>query len=495
VADRPDIPHVQIAIIGGGFAGIGAAIRLRQAGIDDFVIFERADDIGGVWRDNQYPGCACDVESHLYSFAVAPNAGWSRAFSPQPEIWAYLRGCAERFGVMPHVRLGQEVRAMTWDDDAQRWRIDTVRGSWTASLLVAAPGGLSEPSVPALPGTDTFAGAAFHSARWRHDVALTGRAVAVIGTGASAIQLVPRIQPDVGRLLLFQRTPPWIMPSRDRARSARARRFHQRFPVAQRAARAWIRAYREALVVALRHPRSMRLLERVALRHLAAQVPDATLRDALTPRYTMGCKRILVSDEYLPALTRPNVEVVTASIAEVRPRAIVTTDGVEHPVDVIVFATGFHVADFPFARHVRGRDGRSLGDVWAGSPQAHVGTTVAGFPNLFILQGPHTGLGHTSVLLMQEAQVEHLLGALTHMRRTGAATIEPRAEAQAAFVAAVERDMQGTVWTAGGCRSWYIDETGRNSTLWPRSTWAFQRRVARLRPEEYVTQPQRVALR
>jgi cation diffusion facilitator CzcD-associated flavoprotein CzcO len=487
----PQGRDVRIAIIGSGFGGLGTAIRLKQQGMDDFVVLERAADVGGTWRDNSYPGCACDVQSHLYSFSFAPNPGWSRSFSPQPEIQAYLQRCARDYGVLPHVRFDHEVTDARWDDDAQRWRIRTSQGPLTAQVLVMAAGALSDPVIPDLPGLDRFQGRAFHSARWDHGYDLRGKRVAVIGTGASAIQFIPEIQPHVARLHVFQRTPPWILPRHQRELRPGERRLFRRVPAAQRAARGAIYLAREAFVVAFRNPRAMGVAQAVALRHLRKSVPDAALRQKLTPDWTMGCKRILLSNEYLPALAQFNVEVVTDGIAEVRARSIVTADGTEREVDAIIFGTGFQPTDPPLAHRTRGRDGRTLAQVWAGSPRAHVGTTIAGFPNLFMLMGPNTGLGHTSVVYMIEAQVEHLLGALQHMRAHGIAAVEPRPEAQEAFVAGLDRRMTGTVWTSGGCRSWYLDETGRNSTLWPDFTWRFRRRVARFEPAEYAMERQR----
>ena len=486
---RERVTTVRIAIIGSGFGGLGAAIRLKQEGIDDFVVFERANDVGGVWRDNTYPGCACDVESHLYSFSFAPNPEWSHSFSRQPEIWNYLRRCAHDYAITPHLRFEHEVREAVWVADAQRWRIETSRGTYTASILVAAAGSLSDPATPKLKGLENFRGRAFHSARWDHGFDLAGRRVAVVGTGASAIQFVPAIQPTVGKLYVFQRTPPWIVPRRDRPLAARERRMFRRFPWSQSVQRAWIYWLRELLGFAFRHPWAMGLVQRIARRHLARSVADPVLRRRLAPDYTIGCKRILISNDYLPALTQPNVELVTAGIAEVRERSIVSDDGVARPVDAIIFGTGFHVTDLPFAAHIRGRDGQTLAETWKGSPVAHVGTTVAGFPNLFLLQGPNTGLGHSSVLIMLEAQIEHVLDAVRYMRRHGIAAIEPRPEAQADYNADIDRRMRGTVWTSGGCRSWYLDANGRNSTLWPRPTTSFRRRVARLVPHEYLLTP------
>ena len=490
-----DSTHLHVAIVGSGFGGLGAAIRLRQEGIDDFLVFERAGDLGGTWRDNSYPGCTCDVPSHLYSFSFAPNPGWSRSFSSQPEIWAYLHQCARRFGILPRLRLGHEVREAAWDDPRQRWRIETSGGTWTADALVAAAGPLSEPSIPALPGLGSFEGAAFHSARWDHDHDLTGRQVAVVGTGASAIQFVPEIQPQVGRLRVFQRTAPWVLPRRDRALSGAERRLFRAVPATQRLARSAIYWAREGFTATFVHPRLMRLPQRLALRHLRGAVADPELRARLTPDYTLGCKRVLLSNHYLPALTSQNVEVITSGIREVRPYGIVTDDGEEHPADTIIVGTGFHVTDPPFGDQVRGRDGRTLAEVWKGSPKAHLGVTVAGFPNLFLLLGPNTALGSTSVVLMIEAQVEYVLRALEFMRAAGVATVEPRPEAQQAFLAEVDARMRPTVWSAGGCASWYMDRTGRNSTLWPSFTWAYGRRTRRFDPDLHLTAPRRPAAR
>ena len=477
--------HARVAIVGSGFGGLGAAIRLKQSGVHDLVVFERADDLGGTWRDNSYPGCACDVQSHLYSFSFAPNPDWRRSFSPQPEIWAYLRRCAQDFGVVPHIRFNHEVRDAAWDETAARWRIETSRGTYTADALVMAAGALSAPQLPRLEGLERFRGKTFHSARWDHDYDLKGRRVAVVGTGASAIQFVPEIQPRVERLYVFQRTPPWIVPRNDRGLTRVERGLFRRFPLVQRAARSSIYLFRELYLLGFRHPWLARRVESLARRHLKLSVPDPSLRAKLTPDYRIGCKRILISNDYLPALTRANVEVVTERIAEVREHSIVDAAGTEREVDAIIFGTGFRATDPPYAGHVRGRGGHTLHEVWAGSPRAHLGTTVAGFPNFFTLMGPNTGLGHSSVVLMIEAQIEHVLAALSHMHRYGASAIEPRAEVQSAFVAEVDRKMEDTVWTTGGCASWYMDSTGRNAAIWPDFTWRFRRRVARLDPEEY----------
>jgi cation diffusion facilitator CzcD-associated flavoprotein CzcO len=484
---------VRVAVVGSGFSGLGMAIRLRHAGIEDFVVLERADDIGGTWRDNSYPGCACDVPSHLYSFSFAPNPDWTSTFSSQPEIWAYLRACAERYGVMGHVRFDHEVRDAAWDDDAQRWRIETSQGSLTAQVLVLGTGPLTEPAIPDLPGLDSFEGTTFHSATWDHDHDLAGARVAVVGTGASAIQFVPKVQRRADRLHVFQRTAPWIMPRPDRPLKAWERRLYRVLPAAQLLMRAGIYWGRESFVFGFRHPRVMRLAERLARRHLRHQVRDPELRRKLTPTYRMGCKRVLISNDYLPALARPNVELVTDAIAEVRARSIVTADSVEREVDTIIFGTGFHVTDLPAAERIRGRDGLSLAEHWQGSPQAHMGSMVAGYPNLFFLVGPNTGLGHNSIVFMIESQCNYVLSALELMEGHGAAELDVRPEAQAAYNAALQERMRGTVWTAGGCASWYLDATGRNTTLWPSFTWPFRERTRRLDPAQYELRAPRPA--
>ena len=481
-----DSTHVHVAIIGSGFSGLGAAIRLKQEGMNDFIVLERAGAVGGTWRDNTYPGCACDVPSHLYSFSFAPNPEWSRAFSPQPEIFSYLRHCASHYGIIPHIRFDHAVQSCAWDEDARRWRLSTSKGTITADVVVAAAGALSEPSVPEVPGLETFEGPAFHSARWDHGADLAGRSVAVVGTGASSIQFVPEIQPRVGKLNVFQRTPPWILPRSNPSINEGQRKTFRSLPTLQQLARGQIYAVTELFGLGFRHPALMKPLQRAALRYLESCVPDPALRAKLTPSYTLGCKRILFSNKYLRTLSQSNVEVVTEGIQEVRARSIVTRDGQERPVDAIIFGTGFHVSDLPFGKYVQGRGGRTLDDAWNGSPQAHLGTTVSGFPNFFFLLGPNTGLGHTSVVYMIESQIAHITSALRYMRDHRVATVEPRAEAQAAFVAEIDERLRRTVWNQGGCASWYIDKTGRNSTLWPDATWRFRRRVKNFNPAEYL---------
>ena len=482
------MPDVTVAIIGSGFGGIGMAARLRRAGITDVVLLERAADLGGTWRDNSYPGAACDVPSHLYCFSFAPNPGWTRSFSPQPEIWEYLRRVAADEGVTGKIRFGAELTAARWDPAADVWRVETTSGTLTARFLVTATGPLSDPLIPGIPGLDTFAGAVFHSATWDHNYDLTGRNVAVIGTGASAIQFVPRIQPLVGRLTVFQRTPPWILPRRDREISRLEHWLFRRAPVTQRIARAGIYLGRETYALGfVKNPEIMRKAETLALRHLHRQVSDPDLRARLTPSYLMGCKRILISSDYYPALTQPNVSVVTDGIKEIREKSVVTSDGTVYDADTLIFGTGFHVSDFPMAQRVFGADGASLARRWSASPAqtAFRGTTTAGFPNLFVLTGPNTGLGHTSQVFMIEAQIRYVVSALRHARRHGIERIEVRPGSQADYDREVQRKMRPTVWMTGGCKSWYLDADGRNVSLWPDFTWVYAWQTRRFDPSNY----------
>ena len=480
--------RVRIAVIGAGFGGIGAAIRLKQQGYHDFVLLDRGDEVGGTWRDNSYPGCACDVPSHLYSLSFAPNPHWSRSFSGQAEIFAYLRRVADEHGLRPHLRLRHEVLGARWDAASGSWLIDTSQDGYQAEFLIAAGGPLSEPAVPDLPGREEFTGEMFHSARWRHDLDLTGRRVAVVGTGASAIQFVPRIAGQVQRLHLFQRTAPWVMPRADRSISAAERALLRRSSLARRAMRAGVYWGRELSATAFLRPAFMRAGQAVARRHLRRSVPDPQLRALLTPDYTMGCKRVLLSNDYYPALTRDNVEVVPSGVERITPTGVVGHDGTVREVDTIIFGTGFHVTDMPIAALITGRDGRTLAEAWRESARAYLGTSVAGFPNLFLLLGPNTGLGHTSVVFMIECQIGYLLMLLRHTDRTGT-PLEPTQQAQDEYAAGVDRRMRPTVWSTGGCRSWYVDAGGRNSTIWPGYTWSYWLRTRRFTPRAFQTVP------
>jgi cation diffusion facilitator CzcD-associated flavoprotein CzcO len=400
--------HFEIAIAGAGLAGVGMAIALKEDGREDFVVLERAGDLGGTWRDNSYPGCACDIPSVLYSYTAEQNPEWSQAFASQPEIWAYMHDVARRHELQEHFRFNHEITEASWSVDDQRWEIETSGGTLSADVLISAAGALADPSIPDLPGLERFGGRVFHSARWDHDHDLSGRSVAVIGTGASAIQFVPEIQPQVGRLHLFQRTPPWVLPRENPRIPSRWRERFARHPRLLGLARASVFSLLESFHVGFRHPAVMRLAERRARAHIAKQVPDPELRAKLTPDYRLGCKRILGSNRWYPTLCADNVDVVTAGIREVRENSIIDADGVEHEVDTIVFGTGFRVTDIPISHRIRGRAGETLAESWQGSMKAHLGVGVVGFPNLFFLLGPNTGLGHNSVLLMIEAQIAYV---------------------------------------------------------------------------------------
>lgn len=491
-----DAARHRIVVIGAGFAGLGLGAKLRAEGIEDFVLLERGDDVGGTWRDNRYPGCQCDVASDLYSFSFAPNPDWSRTYSTQPEIQAYLRRCADDFGLRPHLRLRHTVLEAAWDADAAVWRIATDQGPYEAEVLVSAHGGLSEPAYPDLAGLDTFEGTTLHSAAWPDTTGdgraldLTGR-VAVIGTGASAVQLVPHLQRTAAHLSVFQRTPGWVVPHTDRAVRPWERRLYRRFPLAQKLRRARIYLMNELLVFGMaKNPRLLRPIQRLATAHLRQQVPAPELRRRLTPRFAPGCKRLLRSNEFYPALTADNVDLVTAPIVEVTPGGLVTDDGVKHEVDTLVFATGFRITDAPMAARVRGADGRTLAETWgATGPRAYLGTTVPGFPNLFLLSGPNTGIGHTSLVYMIESQLPYVLGAVRHLEATGAAAVDLRPEVADRWDDELQAKLAPSVWNSGGCASWYLHENGRNPTLWPDFTFRFRRLTRRFDAEHYRTLP------
>ena len=474
-----------MVIIGAGFSGIGLAVRLQAEGLDDVVILEKEDDLGGTWYVNTYPGCQCDVPSLLYSLSFQPNTEWTRTFAPQPEIEEYLRTVAERTNVKRLIRFNAEVTGARWDAAARRWRVTTAEGEVTADLCVMATGFLSTPSSPSIPGLDHFAGTVFHSARWDHDHDLSGERVAVVGTGASAIQFVPQIASRVAHLTVFQRTPPWVMPRPDRAFTPRERWLFRHSALAMRISRARIYWTRELMVVMFaKQPRLATLASAGARKHLAEQVADAGLRARLTPDYALGCKRVLLSNDYYPALTQPHVELVTDPISEVTADAVVTRDGTEHRVDTIILGTGFAVTEPPMAEHVHGADGRSLAEHWAGSPSAYLGTTLAGFPNLFVMVGPNTGLGHSSMVFMMECQYNYVVDALKTMAARAVDSFSVDPDAVEAFNDEIQAKLARTVWNSG-CSSWYLDGTGRNTTLWPDFTWRYRQRTRRFDAERY----------
>jgi cation diffusion facilitator CzcD-associated flavoprotein CzcO len=483
--ERTQRRHVRVAIIGSGFGGLGMAIRLKQEGIDDFVVLERSHDVGGTWRDNSYPGCQCDVPSHLYSFSFAPNPGWSRTYSHQQEIWEYLRGLADRHGLRPHIRFGHELTGAAWDDERRLWTVQTSQGEWTAQVLIDATGPLSHPQVPRIRGLHRFQGTLFHSANWDHDHDLTGERVAVIGTGASSIQLVPQIAGQVGRLHVFQRTAPWILPHTDRPTTRLERRLYKLAPVLQKAVRTGVYWSREAFLLGfIKDERFMRGAEKLATAHRKKQLKDPALRRKTAPTFRLGCKRVLLSNEWYPALARPNVELVTEAIKQIHGNTIVLADGTEREVDTIILGTGFHVTDPPTAALVRGRDGRSLAERQGEGIQAYLGATMTGLPNFFKLIGPNTGLGHNSMVFMIESQLRYVMDALRLMDEQQIATFEVRPAATDAYNAQIQSKMPGTVWMSG-CASWYLDSEGRNTTIWPDFTWRFRHRTRRFDTKAY----------
>ena len=478
-----------VAVIGTGYSGLCVAIRMKLAGLHDFVLLEQADAVGGTWRDNHYPGAACDIASNLYSFSFEPNPHWTRIYPQQPELQAYALHCVEKYGLRPHLHCGAAVTEARFDEGSQLWHV-TVNGALrlVARVVVSGTGELSRPSVPELAGLADFAGPAFHSARWRHDIALQGKRVAVVGTGASAIQFVPQIAPKAAHLALFQRTPAWIIPKPDRALSETERRRLARHPSWQRMLRAAdysVREYRALFFT--RWPGVLKRLQGQIARHMQHRIADAALRRKLTPEYVLGCKRILLSNDFYATVQRPNVSLVTTGIDRVAAGGIHTADGAFHPADVLIFATGFQTggAGTPFP--VFGLGGIELNTAWAHGPQAYLGTTVTGYPNLFLMTGPNTGLGHNSMIYMIESQTRYVMSALLTMRRERLQAVDVLAEAQRDYNADLQARMRRTVWATGGCRSWYLSSDGSNATLWPDFTFRFRRKTRRFDIERYRT--------
>lgn len=483
--------QVDHLIVGAGFAGLCAAIKLDEDGERDFLVVEKASEVGGTWRDNTYPGAACDVPSQLYSYSFAPNPEWSMSYSPGPEIQQYLRDVAARSGTLDRFAFDTSFDDGAWDDAAARWTVTVTGPSGTRTIsartLTLGAGGLSEPRLPEIEGIETFQGALFHSARWDHSVDLAGKRVAIIGTGASAIQIVPELQKVAGHLDVYQRTAPWVIPRNDRRYGALERQALRRVPALGRLYRTGIYWAHEGYVPAFTiEPKIALPAQKAAEANIRKGIKDPALRAKVTPQFAIGCKRILRSNTYYPALAADNTELVTDRIEKITGDAVVTADGVERPVDALVVATGFWTTELPVTEHVTGSDGRALADVWrAEGMAAYKGTTVPGFPNLFMLVGPNTGQGHTSMVFIIEAQVAYLRDAVRTLRERGWAAVEPRRRAFERWNANLQRRMKRTVWTRGGCDSWYLDEHGRNTTLWPKSTFTFRRELARFDPDAY----------
>lgn len=486
-APHGPVDSVDTLVIGAGFGGIAMADRLlTDAPGTDLLVLDAADEVGGTWRDNTYPGCACDVPTSLYSLSRHPHPGWSHSFGRQPEIRDYLVDVADRIGLREHLVTSCEVTSARWDAGASRWRVESTRGPVTARYLVVATGALSSPSIPRLPGLDDFRGEVFHSARWRHDIPLEDRRVAVVGTGASAVQFVPEIAGPAEHVTVFQRTPGWVLPRFDRAIPPRRQRLYRRFPLLQRADRARVYVGRELYVIAFTRARFLlRLYEAFARLYLRRHVRDRRMRRALTPDFSIGCKRVLLASDWLPSLTRPDVTLAPAA-AGLTPDGVVDSSGTEHAADVVIFGTGFQPSEPPVAGLVTGADGRTLAEHWDGSPRANHGVTIGGFPNMFLMFGPNTNLGHSSIVYMLESQAAHVKKLLDLARRAPEGTIEVRDEVVEAYADRMDRELADTVWNAGGCSSWYIDSRGRNSLQWPTFTFRYRAQVTRVDPAEFV---------
>lgn len=472
-------------VVGAGFSGIAAGVALERAGISDFLILEKADRLGGTWRENTYPGAACDVPSHLYSFSFEPNPRWSRAYGGQAEILAYLEHCAEKYGLLPHLRFGQRVDEARWDDETSSWHVTTAAGErLEARALLLGNGALHVPQLPQIQGLESFRGTMFHSARWNHDYDLRGKRVAVVGTGASAIQFVPQIAPLTKQLFVHQRTAPWIVPKRDRPMRDREQWMFEHVPGAHWLRRTALYWWMESRVIGFAYaPRVNELLESLVRYHLAREVRDPVLRARVTPTYRLGCKRVLISNDWYPALQRENVELVTDGISAIEPAGVRTADGTLREVDALILGTGFRVSEYLSAIRITGRGGAELNDVWRTSLRNYLGITVSGFPNLFLLMGPNTGLGHNSMIFMIEAQARYAAAALGAMRDQSVVAIDVRPEVERAFQTELARKMKNTVWTTG-CQSWYQTADG-DVFLWPAATVDYWLRTRHVKLRDY----------
>jgi cation diffusion facilitator CzcD-associated flavoprotein CzcO len=486
--------YIDVAIVGAGFGGLGAAIRLRDSGVDSLVILERGTEVGGTWRDNVYPGCACDVPSHMYSFSFAPNRRWSRPYSQQAEIQDYILRVTDQYALRPMIRFGVDVQSMRWLPEQECWQIDLPgQEGLLARYVILATGPLNKPLIPDIPGVADFAGVAFHSNEWRYEVDLKGKRIAVVGTGASAVQIVPEIAPAAAHVDVFQRTPAWVVPRWDQPYGEARRWLYRHVPGLQRLSRWRVYWFNELVGMAfMGSQRLQAMLTRLATHHLHSQVADPALRAALTPSFNPGCKRLLISNTWFPTLQRPNVKLVTQAVARIAPEGVVGADGVLHPCDVIVWGTGFKATEFVAPMQIYGEPapGTStvpeLGTLWRSQPAAtRLGITVAGFPNLFMLVGPNTGLGHNSIVFMIECQVNYIVRALQSLRTRGHKVLRLRPDVQRDDYALMQQKMKGTVWSSG-CKSWYQNADGRIDTLWPGYTWEYWLKTRRFQVADYL---------
>jgi cation diffusion facilitator CzcD-associated flavoprotein CzcO len=475
---------VSVAVVGGGIGGIAAATMLKRAGYHDVVVFERRQGLGGVWHGNTYPGAACDVPSHFYEFSFAPNPDWSRRYAPQAEIQAYLENVVQAHGVRDKFRFGTEVRRADWDSERGVWTLDTSAGTHEADVLVAACGQLTSPKVPELPGLASFRGPAFHTADWRHDVELAGRRVAVVGTGCSAVQVIPAILPQVAKIDVYQRSPAWTAPRMDHDYSPRAKALFRRHPWIQRIDRKLVEAYMEVGAVAMtRRQWLLAPFRAIGRRRINKAIKDPALRKAVTPSDQFGCKRVMATDDWYPTLAKPGVELIEGGVRQITPDGVIGGDGVERPADVLVLATGFKSHDFVAPMAVIGAGGHTLADEWTETPKAYLGLSVPAFPNMFLLYGPNTNGGTGSVISTIESGMRHVLAALEELRLRDARQIEVRRDVADEFHSDVKRALGGTVWN--GCGNWYLDANGHSPNQWPWSWTTYARRTRQLEAGAY----------
>jgi cation diffusion facilitator CzcD-associated flavoprotein CzcO len=477
--DRAPHKALEVIIIGSGFGGLGAAIKLQEAGVADFVILERAADIGGTWRDNQYPGAACDIPSKLYSYSFEPNPEWGYMYARSPEILAYMQDVARRHELMNKVRLRQEVVAMAFDEGAGRWQVRTARGDvWTARSVIMAAGGLANPSYPNIPGLDSFEGHRIHSARWDHSYDFTGKRVGVIGTGASAVQIIPELVKMAGHVKVFQRTPAWVLPRPTLKLSEGTRRFYRQSGWAYKAVRQALFWGHEMMAFGLvwRTPLS-RMLEWASKAHLSRQVKEPWLRRQLTPNFRIGCKRVLMSNDYYPALQQANCKLLSWPIDRIAAGGVRTVEGIEHQLDCIVFATGFDAPKTGTPFEIKGLGGRVLADEWRKGAQAFKSVHIAGYPNLSMILGPNSGPGHNSALFYIEAQIGYAVQSVLALRQSGRRYFDVRADVQRAHNEDLQRRLARTNWNSG-CKSWYLSEDGFNATMFPGFATQFAAQLA-----------------
>jgi len=476
-------------IIGSGFSGMGMAMKLREAGRRDFLVLEKADDVGGTWRDNTYPGAECDVQSHMYSFSYELNKDWSREYSGQAEIWEYMRGVAKKHRLDEVIHFGTEMTGATWDEDRQRWTVTTSKETYDARVLVSGIGGLHIPNIPTIDGAETFTGPRFHSAQWDHAVDLTGKRVAVIGTGASAIQFIPQIAPIVGQLDVHQRTAPWVVPKMNHDIQGRKKAFIGKVPGGTRAYRNTMYWMNEATQLGFTGPfqNITSVVEKKVSGYIRKTVTDPATAEKLIPDYRLGCKRVLKTDNYIPVYNRDNVALIDTGIERITPTGIVTKDGEEREVDVIIYGTGFHVTDAFQWVHVTGEGGRDLSKTFdEHGIETYNGIAVSHFPNFFLLLGPNTALGHNSVVFMIEQQTKWIIKLLEAMDERGAGAVQPTPQAQRAFNDDIQAKVSKGVWSQGGCTSWYLDSKGKNRTIWPGFTFRYWWHLRNVTTDDFI---------